>query len=289
MAGDILQGSNWGTPGNWSSSAIPTAGDLAIVSGSLTDAVEDSGGDAKDIDLGLLQTHMLYNGSFGSTGSPIITVADLVQHWGQGPFYFESDSGTGGTKETDLIHILPGTVPGATGVRVEIGSADSQSAGNRGNLNAVYVYRGNVTFKANVMWDNTNGRLVVGQVTRSNDATVTIAEGGDTLPLLEIYSGLVTSGAPVTSAKQYGGKLIVQSQPIITLEIMQGLCEWNDQTVGGDAVAITVHPGATLDTTQKTNLKVISAITLLPMSNFITDTNLTTVTTLNDYRIKMKA
>lgn len=273
MSGDLLQGEDWGTAGNWSSSAIPVDGDIAIVSDQLaaTATVTDSGGAAEGIDLTLLQTHPNFSGSFGTSAAPIRGIADLVQVYG-GNFFFEAD-GESANKITDEVEVCaqtPGTI-------VELGSNPSDT----GDLKDIRLCRGNVTIKGNSKLDAA-ARVVVARMTSDNDVRCTIANGAETLANLDVTSGYAEVDSIVTTINQTGGILVKDVTRAVNVFVFGGICFYDHQAVGGDATIVHVHAGAIFHMWRNAKLKTVTTVILHPDSTLVYNPNAHTITNLKN-------
>lgn len=258
MSGDLLQASTWHDDGSWSSSAKPVVNDAAIVSDVLGDTVTviDTGGTADGIDLDILQTHPTFNGSFGSSGAPIRSAADLIQVYGGGGFYFECSSGGTGLT-TDRIEIAAASPR----TPVEIGS----KTGELGDWIDLYALRGKILIKGNTAFDAA-ARLVVGQLEGERDVALTLADGTDPLPTLDMKAGSVTIQRTVTNWRQSGGVAIKEDKPATNIDLFGGLLFYDHQAIGGDGTTIRVHRGATLHLWHNALQKTISNLILMPGS-----------------------
>lgn len=241
MAGGYLTGDGkWETPGNWQTSgAIPTATDDAIIPALLNVDVTDATAVA-DVDLGLLYVHRGFVHSFGTTGSPIRTAAVLAKLFSSGPCFLESDAGSAGLDINDLQIALA-----RADVVCEVGSV----TGDAGEIIVIRANRGRITIKGNVNWEASTSVIYVGSVSnQAGDVDLTIAAGGETLPLLMQNGGRVNAASIITQANVYNGTLVKTDSACPLVHIFSGgICEYEDASVAGDDVIIHVHAGGMLD------------------------------------------
>ena len=91
-ANKLLQGANWATAGDWTTSGLPATADDVRVNDTARDILT---GDQGGIDLHGLLIPSRYVGSFGSSGSPLKIACGngtnpRVEYRGRGGLYYES-------------------------------------------------------------------------------------------------------------------------------------------------------------------------------------------------------
>ena len=244
--GMLVNGPAWGTAGNWSSGAIPVTNDLAGIPHTLNFNVTDASGDAKGVDLNMLVTHPGYAKSFGVSGTPIKTAADLVHVKGSGPFYFESHKDGASAFVTDEVRIEAAT-PNAI---VEIGS-DASDADS--NIDIVNIIRGTVTLTGTIKFTTTG--QVIFTPSSMGDATLTIVNSADTLPLLLQLNGRSQVDNIVTRLDLKGGECIKDTNKATEIDVFGGTLVYNHQASASDVTICRVHTGGVLDLTQNSLLK----------------------------------
>lgn len=252
MSGGLLTGDGvWGTPGNWSSAAIPVTNDTASIPKSMGNNITDAGGDAKAIDLDALHTHPGFVGKFGDTSVPIQTAADLVHAMGPGGFYFECHK-SGSNFVTDEVRIECALASSI----VQIGS-DVASAGD---ITRIHALRGNVTLTGNIMFTDSGGIVVVGSIRGPDDVSLKIVAAADTLPDFIQTSGKTFVDNVVTRMLIAGGVCVKDVNKAVTIDVFAGgTLIYNHDAVGGEVVLCRVHSGGTLDLNQNGVLKVFDA------------------------------
>jgi len=274
MADKILSGQDWSVAGNWSPSGVPVDNDKAVISHTLQSDV-NAGLDQSGIDLDLLELPAAYSRSLGSTGNTLRLAADIIKHFGSGPMYFEASAG-GVADITDEI-LLQCANPG---VVVELGS----EPGDAGNVSVIVANRVSLLIKANILFENTLGQLIVGYVNNpSSDVRIKITSGADTLPVLDQGGGLVESEGAITAARVANGTLIQDVQPITTLDIFEGGNVIYNHSV---LTTVRIHPGGVLDLMQNAKYKTITTAIVYRGGTLKYDSrasSLHTITTLTDY------
>ena len=258
MSGGVLQAQAWDQDASWDSGAKPVTDDPAIVSETLaaTSTVTDASGAASTVDLDLLQTHPLFAGSFGTSGSPIVSAADLVQVYGPGGFYFECTA-NGLAWKTDRVEIAPADI----GAPIELGS----ESGDAGDYVDIYALRGKILLKGNTQFDAA-GRVIVGSIRTDSDVRLQIASGADDLATLDVRSGTVEALNVVTNLRQAGGTVIKDDAKAVNVELFGGTLFYDHAAVSGDGTTIRVHRGATLHLWRNAVQKIIPNVILLPGS-----------------------
>ncbi len=245
--GMLVNGGAWGTAGNWSSAAIPITDDLAGIPHTLNFNVTDASGDAEGIDLDMLVTHPGYAKSFGVTGTPIRTAADLVHVQGSGPFYFESHQNGGSAFVTDEVRIEAAT-PNAV---AEIGS-DPGDAGS--DIKVVNIIRGTVTLTGTIEFSS-DGQVILTPSSMS-DGKLTIVNTADTLPLFLQMMGKSEINNIVTRLDVKGGECIKDTNKATEIDVFGGgILIYNHGAVASDVTVCRVHTGGILDLTQNSLLK----------------------------------
>lgn len=278
MSGGILQAVQWDQDASWSTGNKPVSTDQAIVSDLLGDAasVTDATGAASTIELALLQTHPLFMGNFGSSGTPIVSATNLLQVYGGGGFFFEctANAVANETLRADIA-------ASAAGTRVELGS----ETGDKGDWTDIYAMRGNLLLKGNIAFAAA-ARLVVGSLMHERDAHVVIASGAEVLPNLDQSAGVVTALNVVTNGKISGGVFVKNTNPCVNLDLLGGICYYDHEAVGGDATVIRVHRGAMLHLWRNAVLKTLSTVILMPGSTIVFSEQVHTFTNLIDLGAK---
>lgn len=271
MANKHATGNDWGNINHWDPVNVPITDDDVFIPDTLGSSITgtmDQGG----VDLDSLYTHGKFLYDVGASGAPLILAADLITLKSPGNFFFECSKHAGALK-TDLVRIMCANRDAI----VELGS----ETGDAGDFDNIIAMRGNILLKANILF----GAAAVLKVHYIDnvlgDVRLRIASGADTLPGLEQRGGLVVSDRAMTLAHVHAGELIQGTQPITTCHIYGGRVVWNDETIGGDGVAITVWPGAVLDLMQNTVYKTISTVNRYPGSIVHTDSSLHAFTAEN--------
>jgi hypothetical protein len=241
MAKDYLTGAGtWGTAALWQpSGVIPGLTDHAIIPGfnELNNNVTDAGGDA-NVDLAGLVVHREFVKSVGAAGAPIKTAAGIVSLYSAGPVYLECHSGGAAQNMDKIICALANS-----STVCQLGSV----TGNAGEVIKVKALRGQITIKNNINWAATS-ELYVGQVGDRADTNLTLASGGETLPLLRQESGVTHVKSVVTLGYVSGGMCTVSEAHVVTLHIGPGgQVYWKDETVDADNVSIHVYGGGLID------------------------------------------
>lgn len=99
---------NWSTAGNWSDGSIPATGDTVYIKNTVAYALTnvDRTGDGAGAGLNLVQLVFEpgYNYAIGDVSNPMKLTADAIYHFGGGPLYFTSATGSG-AQITDKILI----------------------------------------------------------------------------------------------------------------------------------------------------------------------------------------
>jgi hypothetical protein len=281
-ASQHITGNDWSVAGNWSSGAVPASNEVVIVPEDALCNTDITGGlDQGGKDYDLLKTHEGYTHSVGGSASPLKAAADLILCRCRGGFYFECSKDGVNALKVDECRVQS-AIPNAI---TELGS----ESGDAGEWDKIIVDRGHVTLKANILF-GASAIVEIGYITsKLTDATVTIVEGADTLPTLEINGGRCEASNVVTTARVIAGLLQKKVSPITTLDIFDGgRVEWYDETVAADGVTIKVHAGGTLDLTKTARAdtgaatKVISTLWTFPGSTLIYDPKVHTFTTDNN-------
>lgn len=275
MPGGYLKGNGvWGTAGNWSSGAVPDGDDVVIIPASLTSDTTDAGGDADGIDHDLLYLHRGYTGSFGSTGSPILTAADVVKFYSGGPVFFDCHNNSAAVK-TDFLTIAMAQA----GLVCEIGGA----AGAAGDIDFIRCLRGLITLKGSIEF-GAAGWVQIGHVrNRASDARVTIEATADTLPLLQIFGGVCTSLNTLTTVYVAGGTLIKDTAQLTTCFIGPGgVVNYNQESLD-TTPQFHILSGGTLDLLTNSVPKTLGNVYAYPGSTLLYDPDLHTIT-LTDLR-----
>lgn len=245
--GMLVNGGAWGTAGNWSSAAIPVTDDLAGIPHTLNYNVTDASGDAKGIDLDALITHPGYVKSFGVSGTPIKSAADLVHVKGAGPFYFESHKDGASAFVTDEVRIEAATPNAISEIGSDASDADS-------NITMVNVIRGNCTLTGTIKFSS-DGQVILTPAAKG-DATLTIVNSADTLPLLLQLNGTSFIDNIVTRLDIKGGECTKDTNKAVEIDVYSGgVLIYNHGASGGDVTICRVHTGGVIDLTRNSLIK----------------------------------
>lgn len=275
-----LNGLDWSTAGHWDNGKAADT-DTAIIPAT-NDNIALTMGDEGGVDLDVLVVHHGFKGTMGVSASPIGVAANLIRLYGSSGFYWENDHDDVAEHTVDkcLVQCRNNSVP------VELGSK-ATVAGGIASWEEVWAKRGNVTIKANLLW-NASGLLEVGYVgNRLSDVRAALVAGGATLPLLRQNGGRVESDVIITAGEVMGGTLVQNIATPVLLHVYSGATLVLNHTA---ATTIHVHDGGMLDLLDNAKEKTITNLTLHPKANirWLQDTTNTpglhVVTNLYDYR-----
>lgn len=238
MSGGVLTAYQFDQDESWSSGTKPVTDDAAIVSETLggTVTITDATGHAATIDLDLLQVHPLAAASFGTSGSPIVGCADLIQLYGLGGFYFECTA-NGTSWKTDRVEIAAANA----NVPIELGS----ETGDAGDYDEILAMRGRILLRGGCQF-GASGIVSVSRVKSNEDVNLEIASTADTLPTLDVSSGIVKAANTITNLRQSGGQVTKTTAKITTADVYGGTLFYEHTAISGDGTTIRVHPGAML-------------------------------------------
>jgi hypothetical protein len=252
--GGVIQGqARWGVPGDWSSGNIPIANSDAIVPGTLGNSVTDAGGDAEGIDLDVLITHSGFKRGFGTSGTPINCIADLIHVMGAGGFYMQAN---GAALILDELRIEPSN-PAAI---VQIGSTPAA----QGKILRSHIGSGNVEFMGNAEYSAT-AHMVLGTVPWAQNTKLKVNNGDDTL----LADFIQTAGESwlhnvVTRMAVANGTCWKEDNKAVTIDVYAGgVVNYNHQAVAGEVLMVRIHTGGMFDLTQSGFQKVIDTIIVL--------------------------
>ena len=269
MAGGQLLGGPYGTPGNWDSSAIPTAGDRAMIPHTNdNDLITDVGGVSDAIDLALLFTHPGFAGAFGTTGTPIRGSTAFLHVMGSGAFNYECAK-DGGTKDVNRTLIECST----QAAKVQLGSKNT----DEGEYDWIDGLRGKVSLAGGILFEAACV-LRIGMKTQQGDADVTIDASADTLPFLEQTAGVSKCNNIVTRSDLFAGTCIKDTNKAPTINVYGGQYVYNHASVAGEVLRVVVWPGATFNMMANSNVKVIDQLIEHPGARVMFDKSMHTIT-----------
>ncbi len=272
MAGGQMTAADWTFAGG-----TPTAGDKAIVPGTATFNAIDSGALGESIDLGLLLTHPLFGGMFGSQGTPIRTCAGFIHVMNSLGFYFECD-GLGSTLTTDLIVV---DCKGSATAPVELGSSETDP----GDLDKILVVRGATVIKGNAAF-NASAKIQLGSTDLlDRGAALKISSGiSDALANLLVHSGTSVGESVISALAMCGGIHTQDVAKIVRADLGGGRLIYNHAAVGGEVLSITVQSSAKLDLMGNSKEKVLDQVIALPGSDVLWNPSIHTITDFKDLR-----
>lgn len=249
--GGVLQGqARWGTAGDWNSGNIPIVNSPAIIPAGLGNHVTDAGDAAAGIDLDSLITHAGFVKDFGTSGTPINCIGDLIHVMGAGNFFMQANNAS---LILDELRIEPRN-PAAT---VQIGSTPAA----QGKILLSHIGSGNVEFMGNAEFSAT-AHMVLSSVPWAQDTKLKVNSGTDTL-LADFIQTAGTSRLHnvITRMAVGNGTCWKEDGKAVTIDVNAGgVLNYNHAAVAGEVLMVRVHTGGLLDLMQNGLQKVMDKV-----------------------------